>query len=214
MDTLDPIYLDDAMVVLDKPSGLLSVPGRGEDKQDSLSTRVRLKWPDAMVVHRLDMATSGLMVFARGAHAQRSLNRAFAERLVLKRYVAVVGGIVAPVLKDGEAWGTIDLPLILDWPRRPLSIVDHQNGKPSLTRWRVLAHEAQATRVELEPVTGRSHQLRVHMQALGHAILGDTLYATLPRQRQAHRLMLHARLLMLPHPMNAHVMTFCSRVPF
>src|SRR5512139_1038736 len=171
-----PLYVDDALLVVDKPSGLLAVPGRGADKQDCLSARVQARYPDALIVHRLDMATSGLMVIARGAAAQRQLSKAFAAREVKKRYIAVVAGrLHAPP----ENWGTIDLPIIVDWPNRPLRIVDHHHGKPSLTRWRVLGHDeaGPATRVELEPVTGRSHQLRVHLRALGHPILGDALYA-------------------------------------
>jgi tRNA pseudouridine32 synthase/23S rRNA pseudouridine746 synthase len=178
MPVLEPavVYADDTLLVIDKPSGLLAVPGRGADKQDCLSARVQTRYPDALIVHRLDMATSGLMVMARGAAAQRELSKAFAARAVSKRYIAVVDGrLQAPP----EGWGMIDLPIIVDWPNRPLRIVDHAHGKPSLTRWRVLVHDETAsnTRVELEPVTGRSHQLRVHLRELGHPILGDALYA-------------------------------------
>src|SRR5574340_329284 len=181
------LYLDDALLVVDKPSGLLAVPGRGADKQDCLAARVQARYPDALVVHRLDMATSGLMVMARGMAAQRALSMAFAARAVSKRYIALVAGrLQAPA----QAWGTIDLPIIVDWPNRPLRIVDRQHGKPSLTHWRVLGYDetGSATRVELEPVTGRSHQLRVHLRELGYPILGDALYAPPDVQAMGRRL--------------------------
>src|SRR5512147_2738912 len=142
---IEPLYVDDALLVLDKPSGLLAVPGRGADKQDCLAARAQARYPDALVVHRLDMATSGLMVMARGAAAQRELSRAFAAREVKKRYIAVVAGrLDAPLQGWGapENWGTIDLPIIVDWPNRPRRIVDPVRGKPSLTRWRVLGADA------------------------------------------------------------------------
>ncbi|MCJ0762401.1 RluA family pseudouridine synthase [Variovorax terrae] len=209
------IHHDDALLVLDKPAGLLAVPGRGPDKQDCLSARVQQHWPDALVVHRLDQATSGLVVMARGAAAQRQLSLAFAGREVRKRYVAVVSGRVAPPAAD-DGWGVIDLPLIVDWPNRPRSIVDPQHGKPSVTRWRVLGYDAalDATRLALEPVTGRSHQLRVHLQALGHPILGDALYADAAAFSQAPRLLLHACALEIPHPVTGAMRAFASPVPF
>jgi tRNA pseudouridine32 synthase/23S rRNA pseudouridine746 synthase len=209
------IHADDALLVLDKPAGLLAVPGRGEDKQDCLSARVQQVYPEALVVHRLDMATSGLLVMARSPTAQRALNLGFEKRQVHKRYIAVVHGrLEPPDLKDG--WGLIDLPLILDWLNRPRSIVDHAVGKPSRTRWRILAHDAaaNATRVALEPVTGRSHQLRVHLQALGHPILGDPLYAPPEAFAAAPRLLLHAERLALFHPLTDQAMAFESPVPF
>jgi len=213
LDALKLVYADDVILVLDKPAGLLSVPGRGEDKQDCLSTRVQREFSDALIVHRLDMATSGLMVLARGAAAQRNLNDAFANRAVSKRYIAVVDGLLAP--PSGE-WGLIDLPIIVDWPNRPLRIIDPQLGKPSQTRWRVLSHDAAlcTTRVELEPITGRSHQLRVHLLALGHAILGDTLYASPRVQAMSDRLLLHACALELPHPGSGQIMQFLSPETF
>ncbi|MBZ0067567.1 MAG: RNA pseudouridine synthase [Thiobacillus sp.] len=204
---IEPLYVDDALLVADKPSGLLAVPGRGADKQDCLSARVQARYPDALVVHRLDMATSGLMVMARGAAAQRALSKAFAAREVNKRYIAVVAGrLPAPA----EAWGVIDLPIIADWPNRPLRMIDHQHGKPSITRWRVLAHDdiALTTRLELEPVTGRSHQLRLHLRELGHPILGDTLYAPPAIQAMAGRLLLHASSLSFAHPVSGEVLAF------
>ena len=211
--TIELLYVDASVLVLDKPSGLLAVPGRGVDKQDCLSARVQICYPDALIVHRLDMATSGLMVMARGVDAQRALSRAFAAREVSKRYIAVVAGrLEAPP----EAWGTIDLPIIIDWPNRPLRIIDHQFGKPSLTRWRVLGYDATGTctRVELEPVTGRSHQLRVHLRELGHPILGDALYAPPDVQALASRLLLHAGSLGFVHPLTGERLAFESPVPF
>ncbi|MDP1645768.1 MAG: RluA family pseudouridine synthase [Thiobacillus sp.] len=214
-----PLYADDALLVVDKPSGLLAVPGRGADKQDCLSARVQACYPDALIVHRLDMATSGLMVMARGPAAQRELSKAFAAREVKKRYVAVVAGrLQAPPEGRGipDGWGTIDLPIIVDWPNRPLRIVDPLRGKPSLTRWRVLGNEETglSTRVELEPVTGRSHQLRVHLRELGHPILGDALYAPPDVQALAGRLLLHAWSLSFVHPLTGEALAFESAAPF
>lgn len=207
------LYADEALLVLDKPAGLLSVPGRGPEKQDCLSARAQRLYPDALVVHRLDMATSGLMVMARGTTVQRSLNQAFASRTITKRYIAIVDGHLAP---PPGAWGVIDLPLMLDWPNRPRRIIDHPRGQPSMTRWRVLSHNGppDTTRVELEPVTGRSHQLRVHLLALGHAIVGDALYASPRVQAMADRLLLHACSLELCHPVTAHPMRFASTACF
>lgn len=210
---IEPLYIDDTLLILDKPSGLLAVPGRGADKQDCLSVRVQASYPDALIVHRLDMATSGLMVMARGPAAQRELSKAFAAREVNKRYVAVVAGrLEAP----SQEWGVIDLPIIADWPNRPLRMIDHQRGKPSLTRWRVLGHDAtgSSTRVELEPVTGRSHQLRLHLRELGHPILGDTLYAPPAIQAMAGRLLLHAASLGFVHPLTGETLVFESPAPF
>ena len=215
---MEILYQDRVLLVFNKPSGLLAVPGRGPDKQDCLSARVQARWPDALIVHRLDFDTSGIMLLARGAAAQRALNHAFASREVRKRYVAVVDGVLeaAPATEDG--WGLIDLPLNLDWPNRPLHIVDHQAGKPSLTRWRphppCEVGGAPATRVDLEPVTGRSHQLRVHLQALGHPILGDSLYAPPQVQARAPRLLLHASELRFAHPADGSVLHFSSTAPF
>ncbi|HEX5125837.1 MAG TPA: pseudouridine synthase, partial [Rhodocyclaceae bacterium] len=203
-------YQDGSMLVINKPSGLLSVPGRGSDKQDCASSRVQALFADALIVHRLDMATSGLMVMARGIEAQRQLSIAFRDRAVCKRYIALVAGHV----KSAE--GLIDLPLMADWPNRPRKKVDLENGKPSITRYTVLQYNARddMTRVALEPVTGRSHQLRVHMQALGHAIVGDALYASELVRDQSPRLMLHAQSLIVPHPLTAERMCFISEAPF
>jgi len=189
------------------------VPGRGADKQDCLAARVQARYPDALIVHRLDMATSGLMVMARGPAAQRELSNTFAARGVKKRYIAVVAGrLEAPP----EGWGMIDLPIIVDWPNRPLRIVDHQLGKPSLTRWRVLGYDetGPGTRVELEPITGRSHQLRVHLRELGHPILGDALYAPSDVQALSGRLLLHAWSLSFAHPVTGEELAFESLAPF
>ena len=207
------LHRDAQLLVLDKPAGLLSVPGRGRDKADCLSARVQAVVPDALVVHRLDMATSGLMVMARGADMQRRLSRAFAEREVSKRYVAVVAG--RPDARTGD-WNVVDLPIAGDWPNRPLRIVDHERGQASVTRWRVLAHDAGAatSRLELEPLTGRTHQLRVHLRALGHPILGDGLYAPPGVAAAAPRLLLHACGLRLAHPLSGNAMEFSSMAPF
>ncbi|MGM9480525.1 RluA family pseudouridine synthase [Roseateles sp. NT4] len=177
------LHVDDRLVVIAKPAGLLSVPGRTEP--DCASARVQALYPDALIVHRLDQATSGLLLLARGIEAQRELSADFAERRVGKCYVAVVAGRL-----EGE--GLIDLPLGADWPNRPRQQIDLEQGKPSQTRWRVLAHEGDHTRVALEPLTGRSHQLRVHLAHLGHAILGDALYASAKIAAAAPRLLLHA----------------------
>ena len=173
------LYEDAELLVLDKPSGLLCVPGRGPDKQDCLSGRALQRWPDALVVHRLDQATSGLVVMARSLASQRLLSEAFAQRRVHKRYVAVVAG--RPAAQQADAWQSIDLPIAADWERRPLRIIDALQGKPSQTLWRAMpaATEDQGTpttRVQLQPVTGRTHQLRVHMAALGLPLRNDPFY--------------------------------------
>lgn len=213
--TLPLVYGDRHLLVVDKPAGLLSVPGRGADKQDCMAARVRREHPDALVVHRLDMATSGLLLLARAPAVQRALSRAFEQRQVGKRYVALAAGrIPAPPTDDG--WGCIDLPLAADWPKRPRQVVDAAHGRPSQTRWRVLDYDAarDATRVELEPVTGRSHQLRVHLLALGHPILGDAPYAPPAVRERAPRLLLHASVLDLAHPATGAPLRWCSTVPF
>ena len=194
------LHADADLLVLAKPAGLLCVPGRGPDKQDCLSARAQQQWPGALVVHRLDMATSGLVLMARNAKVQRVLSQAFADRAVEKRYQAVVQGCMsAPA---GGAWGDITLPIAADWERRPLRVIDALHGKPSHTRWRILGHDAAAstTRVELAPVTGRTHQLRVHLAAVGHPILGDALYADAATAARTPRLLLHATRLAFAHP--------------
>jgi tRNA pseudouridine32 synthase/23S rRNA pseudouridine746 synthase len=213
---VEVLHADDALLVLAKPAGLLSVPGRGPDKQDVLSARVQALYPDALVVHRLDMATSGLMLMARGIEAQRALSIAFAGREVDKRYEAVVHGRWSLQPEDTDGWGLIDLPIRLDWPRRPISIVDPIAGKPSQTRWRMLVYEpaTDSTRLALAPLTGRSHQLRLHLAARGHPILGDALYAPPEVQARAPRLLLHACALEITHPTRGERMMFACPTPF
>jgi tRNA pseudouridine32 synthase / 23S rRNA pseudouridine746 synthase len=211
------VHIDDALIVLDKPAGMLSVPGRGPEKADCASERVRrYAATDALVVHRLDMATSGVMAMARGAAAQRALSRAFEQREVDKRYLAVVHGLV-------EAHsGTIDAPLAADWPNRPRQRVDHAQGRPSITRFQVLARDAAMarSRLELQPITGRSHQLRVHLASIGHPIVGDSLYAPpLADTAQAGaattpRLLLHAWWLELPHPLRKERLRYTTSPSF
>jgi tRNA pseudouridine32 synthase/23S rRNA pseudouridine746 synthase len=202
------LYVDEHLLALDKPAGLLAVPGRGEDKQDCLSARAQRLWPDALIVHRLDMATSGLVLMGRGLHMQRVLSRAFADRAVAKRYEAVVAGTIL-----GDE-GVIDLPLGRDWPSRPLQKVDHEQGRPSVTHWRVLQRGDDSTRLALEPVTGRTHQLRVHLQAIGHPILGDALYAPAAVRERSDRLALHATGLAFAHPASGEPLVFASAAPF
>ncbi|HJV94945.1 MAG TPA: RluA family pseudouridine synthase [Albitalea sp.] len=200
------MFCDASLLALDKPAGTLAVPGRGAHKQDCLATQAQAVFADALVVHRLDMATSGLMLMARGLDTQRRLSRAFARREVRKRYVAVVSGRVP------MSSGAIELPLAADWPNRPMQKVDAEHGKPSLTHYRVLAYDAltDTTRLALEPVTGRSHQLRVHLLALGHPIVGDGLYAP----GASGRLMLHASELNLAHPATGEALHLTSEPPF
>jgi tRNA pseudouridine32 synthase/23S rRNA pseudouridine746 synthase len=215
--TLTLVYADDALLVFDKPAGLLSVPGRGPEHADCLSARAQAAYPDARVVHRLDMATSGLLVMARGADAQRALSRQFAQREVHKRYVAIVAGQPDCAAADPEGWCDVRLPLIVDWPNRPRSKVDHAIGKPSHTRWRLHpspSKHANATRLLLMPVTGRSHQLRVHLMAIGHPIVGDALYATPEPMSQSPRLLLHAEHLTLKHPVSGALLAWNAPAPF
>ncbi|MDH4233659.1 MAG: RluA family pseudouridine synthase [Gallionella sp.] len=208
-DSLDLIYRDAHLIVANKPAGLLAVPGRGPDKQDCLAARIREIFPDALIVHRLDMATSGLMIFARSAEMQRRLSQMFCRREVRKHYVAVVAGRLEP------SSGEVGLPLAADWPNRPKQKIDSSLGKNSLTRYRSLEHEVETntSRVELEPVTGRTHQLRVHMAAIGHPILGDELYGG-DASRRAERLLLHASGLSFMHPLGEERLSFTSAPPF
>lgn len=200
------LHEDDQIVVVDKPSGLLSVPGRGEHLADCLLTRVQRAFPTALLVHRLDRDTSGVMVFALTPHAQRHLGLQFEKRQTKKVYVARVLGEVA------DPSGTIDLPLIVDWPNRPKQMVDRENGKPAVTDWRVQKRGAGETRLRLMPRTGRSHQLRVHCLAMGHPILGDPFYA--PPDAGADRLMLHSQELRISHPDGGRGMKFLSKPEF
>ena len=206
---LDVIFSDKFLLAVSKPAGLLSVPGRGEDKADSLSTRVQAEYPDALVAHRLDRDTSGLLIFPRGAAMHRQISMMFEKREMQKSYVAVVMGKLA------KEQGEVDLPLLVDWPNRPRHIVDTAHGKPSQTRYRVLSYDAEtdSSRVALEPITGRTHQLRVHMQALGHPILGDTLYGG-NEDGLTPRLLLHAHTLDLSHPVSGEALKLISPLPF
>ena len=207
------LHEDTSLLAFEKPSGMHSVPGKGEDKQDCLSRRAQTLYPDALVVHRLDLDTSGIVVMARGAEAQRRLNKSFEERKVDKRYVAVVQGCLQPPV---GLWGLIDLPIALDWPNRPRHMVDAALGRPSQTHWHLLSvdEQAQTSRVLLEPFTGRSHQLRVHLLAIGHPILGDRLYGEPTAVARAPRLLLHATQLQLPHPETGALLFIESPVPF
>lgn len=202
------VYQDDAIVVLDKPSELLSVPGKALEHRDCLETRVKTVFPTATIVHRLDMATSGLLIMALTKAAQREINRQFQQREIQKRYIARVYGHIT---RDE---GSIDLPLICDWPNRPRQMVDHQNGKAALTHWQVLERGDRHTRVLLKPVTGRSHQLRVHMLSLGHPILGDRLYAHPEGLAMAARLQLHAWWIAFTHPVTGAAVEFTADCPF
>jgi len=206
-DPLVIVHHDHQLLLVDKPSGLLSVPGKGEHLADCLISRVQAVFPEALLVHRLDRDTSGIMVFALSAQAQRHLGLQFEKRQMKKVYVARVWGRVA------EKTGTVDLPLIVDWPNRPLQHVNHETGKPAVTDWRVVKYEENATRVRLYPQTGRSHQLRVHMREIGHPILGDPFYAT-GEALDAPRLMLHAESLNLRHPDGGRGMRFSAKCPF
>jgi len=206
-DPLDILHEDAEMLVVSKPSGLLSVPGKGEHLSDCLIARVQTVWPHALLVHRLDRDTSAVMVFGLTPHAQRFLSKQFELRAAKKTYVARVWGRLTPKM------GRVDLPLIVDWPNRPRQHVDHENGKAAVTDWRVLRDSATETRVRLMPQTGRSHQLRVHMQALGHPILGDPFYAE-GEARDFGRLMLHSEELRIKHPDSGRMMRFRAPAPF
>ncbi|WP_299701045.1 RluA family pseudouridine synthase [uncultured Tateyamaria sp.] len=206
-DPLDILHDDAEMLVVDKPSGLLSVPGKGEHLSDCLIARVQAVWPQALLVHRLDRDTSGVMVFGLTPHAQRFLSKQFELRSAKKTYVARVWGRMTPKT------GRVDLPLIVDWPNRPRQHVDHENGKPAVTDWRVLRDAETESRVRLFPQTGRSHQLRVHMLALGHPILGDPFYAEGPAC-EFDRLMLHSEELRIKHPDSGKMMRFRASAPF
>lgn len=206
-DPLVILHDDHEVLLVDKPSGLLSVPGKGPELADCLISRVQAVFPMALLVHRLDRDTSGVMVFALTRHAQRHLGLQFEKRQTRKTYVARVWGEVA------EKTGTVDLPLIVDWPNRPKQMVDHENGKPAVTDWRVIRTKDGESRVRLMPKTGRSHQLRVHMLALGHPILGDPFYATGPA-RDYPRLMLHSETLQFRHPDGGQGIRITAKCPF
>lgn len=202
------IHHDSRLIVLDKPSGLLAVPGRGPHLQDCLASRVQAAFPAAVVVHRLDRDTSGLMLMALDADAQRNLGRQFETRSVRKRYECLVAGL--PTTDDG----LVDLPIARDPLRPPRYRIDPESGRPSQTRWRVIARFATRARVEVEPITGRSHQIRLHMATLGHPILGDPLYADAAGLAAAPRLFLHATDLTVRHPDDDRPITWHSPCPF
>lgn len=206
-DPLELLHDDAQLLAVSKPAGLLSVPGRGAHLADCLLTRVRAVFPDALLVHRLDRDTSGVMVFALTPHAQRHLSQQFAGRTARKTYLACLQGLLEP--KNG----TVDLPLIVDWPNRPRQMVCHETGKQAQTDWRVLRHEGDSTRVRLTPKTGRTHQLRVHMLALGHPILGDPLYAR-GAARAYPRMMLHSEELRIKQPDSGIALKFRVKAPF
>ena len=204
---LNVLHEDHEILVVSKPSGLLSVPGKGPELADCLLARVQAAYPTALLVHRLDRDTSGVMVFALTPHAQRQLGLQFEKRQTRKSYVARVAGEMA------EKSGTVDLPLIVDWPNRPRQKVCHETGKQAVTDWNVLRKGGGETRVRLMPRTGRSHQLRVHMLALGHPILGDPFYAE-GAARDYPRLMLHSEELRLRHPDGGKGARFRDPAPF
>jgi len=204
------IYIDEHLLAVDKPAELLSVPGRGEDKQDCLARRVQADYPDAMIVHRLDLPTSGLMLMARNPTIHSQLGKMFEQRQIDKTYIAIVEG------KLEKEQAEIDLPLITDWPNRPRQKVDYESGKPALTRYRLLNYDADnnCSRVELKPETGRTHQLRVHMSELGHAILGDRFYASHDVLNKSNRLLLHAEQLVFTHPVSGELLQLTAPAPF
>ena len=205
-ELIDLHYIDAHLLVAEKPAGLLSVPGRGEANQDCVIARLQPVHAEALTVHRLDQVTSGLLLYALGKPMQAALSALFAQRQVGKRYHAVLQGVLP------DDMGAVDLPLMVDWPNRPRQKVDHAQGKPALTRWQVLARDPDTgrTRVALEPVTGRSHQLRLHMASLGHPIVGDVLYGAEP----ASRVHLHASELRFAHPVTGQPLAFHSAPPF
>lgn len=211
MNKIEILYADSKVIVVNKPEDVLSVPGRGPDKQDSVISRVQQSQPTARIVHRLDCATSGLMVLAQTADSHRELSRQFHDREVSKRYIAVVAGHLA------ESEGEVNLPLMTDWPNRPRQMVSAE-GKQALTYYKEIEKlefgAVTATRVELKPITGRSHQLRVHMLALGHPILGDNLYAEGEVLAASPRLLLHAQSLVFKDPDTHEPMEFECDAPF
>jgi tRNA pseudouridine32 synthase / 23S rRNA pseudouridine746 synthase len=204
---LDILHEDAAILVLNKPAGLLTVPGKLEGRQDCLITRLQAARWDALTVHRLDCDTSGVVIFARTKQAQGFLGQEFEKRRAQKTYVARLQGDLA-----GDS-GTVDLPLGSDWDFRPRQKVDHDKGRPAVTDWQVTHRKPGETRVRLTPHTGRSHQLRVHMLALGHPILGDQIYAA-ETTRDHKRLMLHAETLALHHPTTKAWVSFSAPIPF
>ena len=204
------VFADPDLIVVNKPAGLPSVPGRPPELKDSAISRLQAMYSDALVVHRLDMATSGLLLFARGPTMQRALSQLFEQRQIKKRYEAVVHGHLKALA------GTIELPLIADWPNRPRQKVDWAHGKPATTHWRLMPkqHSEHYSRLELYPITGRSHQLRLHLSAIGHPIVGDSLYGSDDLSGVNSRLLLHASHLEFIHPVQQELVEFCTTVPF
>ncbi|MEH6471685.1 MAG: RluA family pseudouridine synthase [Halopseudomonas sp.] len=205
---IEILYADEQVVVANKPHDLLSVPGRGPDNQDCLQLRLQAEFPTIRIVHRLDCATSGIMVLALDADSHRELSRQFHDRETHKRYSAMINGVVE------QHEGSVELPLRCDWENRPKQMVDHQQGKHALTHFRVLEQLPDRARVELMPITGRSHQLRVHMLAMGHPILGDRFYADPSALNKADRLLLHAQQLGFNHPSSQQPLSFEAACPF
>jgi len=206
---LDIIYQDEDIVVLNKPSGLLSVPGREKKHKDSLALRLLRVWPNISVVHRLDQATSGLIILTMRKSAQSHMGRQFQQKVIDKTYYARVEGIIE------KQSGLIDLPLRCDWENRPRQIVDFEQGKSSQTQWHVVKREKETTVVRLKPLTGRTHQLRVHMKAIGHPIVGDEFYATpFGKKLSPARLALHAASITLTHPSSEQRISFHCPPPF
>ena len=206
---LDILFQDDNLIVLNKPSGLLSVPGRGEEKQDCMLSRLQAEYPGALVVHRLDMPTSGIIMFALNKDMQKAMGHLFEKKLIYKQYFAKVHGLLK------EKKGIINQPLITDWVNRPKQKIDYENGKPSQTKYRLISFDSDNNSlILLQPVTGRSHQLRVHMSSLGHAILGDDLYGTVQTRNASKRLLLHAQNISFIHPLTGHSININCKVNF
>ena len=205
---IEIIHADNQIVLVNKPHDLLSVPGRGPDNQNSVLLQLQQQFPTIRIVHRLDCATSGVMVLALDADSHRALSIQFQERKTAKQYVARIYG------RPSEESGSVDLPLRCDWDNRPKQMVDFEKGKPALTHWQVIEYSASCTRVALTPITGRSHQLRVHMQAMGHPIAGDRFYASGEALAAADRLHLHAERLELFHPLSGERVSFTVPCPF
>lgn len=206
--TIKYLHEDEEFIIVDKPANMLSVPGRTPDKKDCLISRIQARFPGALIVHRLDFGTSGLMVIALNRESHRELSRQFQDRETKKTYIAEVYG------KLENDSGEINLPLRCDWERRPRQIVDHELGKKAQTFWQIIKRTEQSCRIKLTPITGRSHQLRVHMQAINHPILGDDLYAHESAFSMANRLLLHAKTLLITHPSQKIHMEFSADVPF
>jgi tRNA pseudouridine32 synthase/23S rRNA pseudouridine746 synthase len=206
-DPIEVVYEDAHVVAVNKPTGLLSVPGKGEHLSDCMLSRVMVAFPDALLVHRLDRDTSGVMVFALTPHAQRSMSMQFEARSTKKTYVACVAGAV------DESEGEIDLPLIVDWPNRPKQMVCHETGKPAVTEFKRMSVSEGQSRLRLFPKTGRSHQLRVHCLAIGHPILGDPLYSP-ETVADFPSLLLHSEELRINHPESGKGLRFRAKCPF